>query len=40
MNRNKILIKIALWILSKVDESKIEYKNSWSYYKNSIKEFS
>ena len=37
--RNKILIKIALKLLSWVDESKIEYKNSWEHYYYKIEEF-
>ena len=37
--RNKVLIKLALWLLNKVEESKIEYKNSWEHYKNKIESF-
>ena len=37
--RNKILIKIILKLLSLVDESKIEYKNSWKHYYHKIEEF-
>ena len=37
--RNRLLIKLALWLLSKVDKEKIEYKNSWEHYKNAISDF-
>lgn len=36
---NKILIKLALWLLDKVDKEKIEYKNSWEHYKREISNF-
>lgn len=36
---NKLLIKIALYILRLVNEDKIEYKNSWRYYINRIDDF-
>jgi len=37
--KNRILITIALWLLSKVDKEKIEYKNSWEHYKREIEAF-
>jgi len=37
--RNKVLIKLALWLLNKVDQGEIEYKNSWEHYKNKIESF-
>ena len=37
--KNRILITIALWLLSKVDKEKIEYKNSWDHYKREIESF-
>jgi hypothetical protein len=37
--KNKILIKIALWFLNRVDVEKLEYKNSWKHYKKQIETF-
>jgi hypothetical protein len=37
--RNRLLIKLALWLLSKIDKEKIEFKNSWEHYKNAISDF-
>ena len=37
--RNRILIKITLWLLRKIDKSKIKYKNSWQHYISEIKNF-
>jgi len=34
---NKILIKIAVFFLERVDISKIKYKNSFRHYKDAIK---
>ena len=37
--RNNILIRIALWILSLVNENYIPRKNSFSHYKHEMKAF-
>jgi hypothetical protein len=37
--RNKILINLAIKILSFVNQNNIQYKNSWKHYNNKIGEF-
>lgn len=37
--KNRILINLALKLLSLVDESKIKCQNSWQHYQYKIKEF-
>lgn len=37
--KNKILINLALWLLSLVDINTIKYKNSWKHYCDKIQEF-
>jgi hypothetical protein len=39
MIKNRILITLVLWLLSKVNINYITYKNSWEHYVNKISEF-
>lgn len=38
--KNRLLIRFALWILSKVDKQKLCFKNSFDTYVNGLKEIS
>ncbi len=37
--KNKILIKLAIFILNKVDKEQFERKFSWTHYVGKIKEY-